>query len=429
MKKADIKRLAIDQFDYPLPDEKIAKYPLPDRDSSKLLIYDNGCITSTTFNLLTEQLPFGSLLLFNNTRVIHARLIFHKATGARIELFCLSPYDPIDYAVNFQQRRCCSWRCMVGNARRWKNEVLSLQVPIGERMVELCAKRAGMDGGDAIVTFYWDDSGLTFSELLDVAGKLPIPPYLNRSAEKSDDYTYQTVYSQVEGSVAAPTAGLHFTSGLMDRISNKGIRVAEVTLHVGAGTFKPIKSPSIGSHSMHTEFISVPRETIEKLLNCSGPLIAVGTTSMRTVESLYYIGKKLQDKEMVNELGKVIEIDDKVKEQPDVDHPHFVVEQWEPYDESEPIAPRKALEVILRYLDLTGEASVTATTRLMIAPGYLFHYPDGLITNFHQPRSTLLLLVSAFIGDQWREVYRFALDNEFRFLSYGDSSLLWKNPK
>lgn len=300
MKKADIQRLSIDRYDYPLPDERIAKYPLPDRDGSKLLVYDAGLVTSTLFRSLPEQLPPGSLLLFNDTRVIHARLIFHKVTGARVEVFCLSPHDPADYAVSFQQRSCCSWRCMVGNARRWKDEVLTLQVPIGERVVELCAERAGMDGSDAIVSFSWDNGecagdhpgcdagddngankgcggyhvaenlGITFSELLEAAGKLPIPPYLNRAAESSDDVTYQTVYARVEGSVAAPTAGLHFTPELMNRLHERGIRTAEVTLHVGAGTFKPVKSPLMGEHDMHTEFISVSRETIERLLHRTG---------------------------------------------------------------------------------------------------------------------------------------------------------------
>lgn len=501
MKKADIQRLSIDRYDYPLPDERIAKYPLPDRDGSKLLVYDAGLVTSTLFRSLPEQLPPGSLLLFNDTRVIHARLLFHKVTGARVEVFCLSPYEPADYAVSFQQRSCCSWRCMVGNARRWKDEVLTLQVPIGERVVELCAERAGMDGSDAIVSFSWDNGecagdhpgcdagddngankgcggyhvaenlGITFSELLEAAGKLPIPPYLNRAAEFSDDVTYQTVYARVEGSVAAPTAGLHFTPELMNRLHERGIRTAEVTLHVGAGTFKPVKSPLMGEHDMHTEFISVSRETIERLLHRTGPLIAVGTTSARTVESLYYIGKKLHERENAHEVGigygaggkhpvgsgqgtgreceiggertvgsgqeakdahemwGVYTVEGKSGGKSEPGSFLFKVGQWEPYEESDPIDPNEALEAILRHLDRTSKGSITAVTQLMIAPGYPFHYPDGLITNFHQPRSTLLLLVAAFIGEGWREVYRFALENNYRFLSYGDGSLLWKNPK
>lgn len=491
MKKADIQRLSIDWYDYSLPDERIAKYPLPDRDGSKLLVYDANRITSVSFRSLPDQLPPGSLLLFNDTRVIHARLIFHKATGARVEVFCLSPYDPADYAVSFQQRHCCTWRCMVGNARRWKNEVLTLQVPIGERVVELRAERAGMDGDDTLVSFSWDngecagdqagcddrdDNGgsisddgcnggschdleITFSELLEAAGKLPIPPYLNRAAEASDDVTYQTVYARVEGSVAAPTAGLHFTPELVKRLRDRGIQTAAVTLHVGAGTFKPVQSPIIGEHDMHTEFLFVSRETIERLLYRTGSLIAVGTTSARTVESLYYIGKKLFEMENAHEpgtgygtgseltvgngqeTGKTCEIGDaydswnvrtvggEIGEEFGLGSFLFQVGQWEPYEESDPIAPNKALEAILRFLDRTGETAVNAATQLIIVPGYPFHYPDGLITNFHQPRSTLLLLVAAFIGERWCDVYQFALENDFRFLSYGDGSLLWKNLK
>ena len=433
MKKADIQQLGIDRFDYLLPDEKIAKYPLPERDASKLLLYNNDPISDSIsdslsfdtisfdrFNALPDYLPSGSLLLFNNTRVIHARLIFRKSTGARIEVFCLSPHEPEDYAVNFQQRQGCSWNCMLGNARRWKDEPLSLVIPMGDRKVVLSARKEGMEGDDTIVAFSWDDSDFSFSELLEAAGKLPIPPYLNRHAEASDDETYQTVYSRVEGSVAAPTAGLHFTPRLMERIRAKGIETAEVTLHVGAGTFKPVKSATMGAHDMHTEFISVPRKTIEKLLHHQGKLIVVGTTSMRTVESLYYLGKKLYGSSN-HSLNRV--------SCPDWGSRPLSVDQWEPYDETEPISPDKALEALLLYLERTGEERLNAATRLMIAPGYSFHYPDALITNFHQPRSTLLLLVAAFIGEEWKNVYRFAIEHDFRFLSYGDSSLLWKKPK
>ncbi len=410
MKKAEIGRLSIDRFDYPLPDEKIAKYPLPDRDASKLLIYDSDEITADRFRALADYLPADSLLLFNNTRVIHARLIFRKTTGARVEVFCLAPHDPVDYTINFQQRGCCSWNCMIGNARRWKDEALSMEIPMGEEVVELRAEKRGADGEDTVVAFSWEEDSFSFSELLEAAGKLPIPPYLNRPAEASDEDSYQTVYSRVEGSVAAPTAGLHFTPGLMTRIREKGIQTAEVTLHVGAGTFKPVKSVTMEGHDMHTEFISVSRATLEKLRDHPGRLVVVGTTSARTVESLYYIGEKLHAS-------------------PDFDLERLTVEQWEPYEEEDPIAPRQALQAILHHLDRTGEARLSATTRLMIAPGYRFHFPDALITNFHQPRSTLLLLVSAFVGEEWQTIYRFALANDFRFLSYGDGSLLWKKPK
>ena len=410
MKKAHIRQLPIARFDYLLPDEKVAKYPLPDRDASNLLVHDGYRITTGKFHDLVDLLPSDSLLLFNDTRVIHARLHFRKATGARVEVFCLSPHEPADYAISFQQRERCSWSCMIGNARRWKDDTLSMRIPMGATEVTLFATKGGVSGTDTVVHFSWDDSRFTFSELLEAAGKLPIPPYLHRPAEKEDDETYQTVYSRVEGSVAAPTAGLHFTPELMSRFHQKGIQTAEVTLHVGAGTFKPVKSPTMADHEMHAEYLSVSKQSIEVILNRPGKLIVVGTTSARTLESLYYIGKKLHDN-------------------PKADHPTLSVKQWEPYDEQNPIEPRHALEAILRHLDRVGESTLTASTRLMIAPGYTFHFPDALITNFHQPQSTLLLLVSAFIGEEWRAVYRYALENDFRFLSYGDSSLLWKKPK
>lgn len=288
------RQLQISQYNYHLPDDRIAKYPLQQRDASKLLLYSGLQISTFRFSELPELLPEGSLLLFNNTRVIHARLLFQKETGAQIEVFCLSPHYPTDYVVNFQQRRQCSWNCMIGNARRWKGEPLQMQIPVNKGIVGLKVEKAGVtDSNDTVVQFSWDNEEFTFSELLEIAGKLPIPPYLNRPSEAKDDETYQTVYSRFEGSVAAPTAGLHFTEGMMEQLRQKGIRTAEVTLHVGAGTFKPVKSETIADHEMHTEFISVPKETIEQLLHHSGKVVAVGTTSMRTVESLYYIGKKL----------------------------------------------------------------------------------------------------------------------------------------
>lgn len=407
MQKENIKQLQISQYNYHLPDERIAKYPLQQRDASKMLVYDGDKISTSQFGELPELLPEGSLLLFNNTRVIHARLLFHKKTGAQIEVFCLSPHDPADYVVSFQQRRQCSWHCMIGNAKRWKNEPLWMDIPVDDGLVRLKAEKEGITGGDTIVQFSWDNENFSFSELLEIAGKLPIPPYLNRSTEASDDETYQTVYSRFEGSVAAPTAGLHFTEEVMGRLRDKGIRTAEVTLHVGAGTFKPVKSETIADHEMHTEFISVPKETIEQLLNHSGRVVVVGTTSMRTVESLYYIGRKLNTDHGIpaQELG---------------------VKQWDPYEDITEIAPKQALGSILRYLDETGQERLISSTQLIIAPGYRFHFPDAIITNFHQPQSTLLLLISAFVGNDWQKVYNYALENDYRFLSYGDSSLLWE---
>lgn len=416
MKKGDIRNIKISDFTYTLPDEKIAKYPLPERDSSRLLIYKDSQIAGSEFSLLPEHLPENSLLIFNNTRVIHARLHFRKVSGAIIEIFCLSPYEPEDYVINFQQRGECSWTCMIGNARKWKDEVLSMEIDINGVGVTINAQKvpesdkSTKNNSDVTVKFTWDNESITFSELLEVAGKLPIPPYLNRPAEEKDDETYQTLYSQVEGSVAAPTAGLHFTPEVMDRLASKGIQTAEVTLHVGAGTFKPVKSEVIAGHEMHTEFISVPKETIEKIINHTDDLIVVGTTSMRTVESLYYIGKKLRDNI-------------------DIESCNLSVNQWDPYEEEESVDPFIALRFILDYLEQTGQDQLISATSLMIVPGYIFHYPDAMITNFHQPQSTLLLLVSAFAGDDWQNIYEYALNNNFRFLSYGDSSLLWKNIK
>lgn len=413
MKKDKIQQLQISHFNYTLPDEKIAKYPLEHRDASKLLLYRGSRITSLPFADLPGQLPDNSLLLFNNTRVIHARLLFRKETGAHIEVFCLSPLDPADYALSFQQRQHCSWKCMIGNARRWKSGPLTMDIPLRGDVVRLTAQKTGKPAQETIVDFSWNNGEYTFSEILEAAGKLPIPPYLNRPSEAKDDVTYQTVYSRIEGSVAAPTAGLHFTPEVLERIRERGIQTAEVTLHVGAGTFKPVKSGTVAAHEMHSEFISVPVSTIDKILNNKGSLIVVGTTSMRTLESLYYIGRKLHDN-------------------PELPMHELSVNQWEPYEndiDNASITPGDALRSICHYLERTHSDSLLAATRIIIVPGYEFHYPDALITNFHQPQSTLLLLIAAFVGDDWRKIYDYALNNYFRFLSYGDSSLLWKKSK
>lgn len=407
MKKCDVEKIRIADYNYTLPDEKIAKYPLQKRDASKLLLFENNKISTVHFSGIAAQIPEDSLMIFNDTRVIHARLIFEKNTGAFIEVFCLSPHAPKDYSINFQQRATCSWCCMIGNAKRWKDDVLQMQVSIEGEEVLLSAKKTVKTGSNVIVEFSWNNPDFTFSELLEVAGKLPIPPYLNRASEAKDDETYQTVYSAVEGSVAAPTAGLHFTPEVMESLRKKGVKPAHVTLHVGAGTFKPVKSETIGNHDMHTEFISVPRETVQALYENENSLIVVGTTSMRTVESLYYVGKK-------------------ILQQPDIDPAELVVFQWEPYDEENPILSKLALKSIIDYLDKNSLDQLLALTQIMIVPGYEFHYPQALITNFHQPQSTLLLLIASFIGENWLQVYEYALQNDYRFLSYGDSSLLWK---
>lgn len=406
MKKRQAEQIKITDYSYLLADEKIAKYPLSKRDASKLLVYRKGEISTTCFSEIVTTIPKESLLLFNDTRVIHARLIFRKSTGTFIEVFCLSPHWPGDYAENFRQCRKCSWNCMIGNAKRWKNEVLEMTVSVNGVSVRLSARRISLSGNDAVIEFSWDSDSISFSELLEIAGKLPIPPYLNRASEDKDEETYQTVYSAIEGSVAAPTAGLHFTPEVMNLLSEKGIKTARVTLHVGAGTFKPVKSEIIGKHDMHTEFISVSRDTLEILYENRNNLIVVGTTSMRTVESLYYVGKK-------------------ISQNPAICLEELSVSQWEPYEEENPISPRLALKTIIDYLYKNKLKHLVTSTQIIIVPNYSFHYPQAIITNFHQPQSTLLLLIAAFTGNDWRKIYNYALLNDYRFLSYGDSSLLW----
>ncbi len=409
MKRKEIEQLHITDYDYPLPDERIAKYPLEKRDASKLLLYDDGIISESIFSNLADYIPSESLMIFNNTRVIHARLLFRKETGAQIEVFCLSPADPEDYAMNFASKQHCSWHCMIGNAKRWKDDILTMKIENGGNgILTLSAEKTAVTDKDTTVRFSWNDDTLSFSEILEIAGKLPIPPYLNRPAETKDDETYQTVYSRIEGSVAAPTAGLHFTDDVMTSLRHKGIATAEVTLHVGAGTFRPVKSETIGEHEMHTEFISVPKETIKAIYENKYPLVVVGTTSMRTIESLYYIGAKLA----INPVAM----------------PHeLFVSQWEPYENFlHDIEARQSLKNILDYLDRNDADHLISATQIMIVPGFRFHYADALITNFHQPQSTLLLLISAFVDDNWRVIYDYALKSDFRFLSYGDSSLLWR---
>ncbi len=409
MKRKEIEQLHITDYDYPLPDERIAKYPLEKRDASKLLLYDDGIISESIFSNLADYIPSESLMIFNNTRVIHARLLFRKETGAQIEVFCLSPADPEDYAMNFASKQHCSWHCMIGNAKRWKDDILTMKIENGGNgILTLSAEKTAVTDKDTTVRFSWNDDTLSFSEILEIAGKLPIPPYLNRPAETKDDETYQTVYSRIEGSVAAPTAGLHFTDDVMTSLRHKGIATAEVTLHVGAGTFRPVKSETIGEHEMHTEFISVPKETIKAIYENKYPLVVVGTTSMRTIESLYYIGAKLA----INPVAM----------------PHeLFVSQWGPYKNFlHDIEARQSLKNILDYLDRNDADHLISATQIMIVPGFRFHYADALITNFHQPQSTLLLLISAFVDDNWRVIYDYALKSDFRFLSYGDSSLLWR---
>lgn len=416
------KEIKIADYAYELPDERIAKYPLKERDASKLLVYNHGNISHRHFRDLPELLPQGSLMVMNNTRVIQARLHFRKdapegLTGALIEVFCLEPAQPNDYVLMFQQTRSCVWHCLVGNSKKWKAGALSRSITVNGKHVSLTAERltddeataAGLTGkeGESIVRFAWDDDAATWAEVLEACGELPIPPYLNRATEESDLKTYQTVYSKVKGSVAAPTAGLHFTPAVLAELDRQGVERAELTLHVGAGTFKPVKSQLIEGHTMHSEWIYVPRQAIEALLRHNGECTAVGTTSVRTLESLYYIGKKL----IAN---------------PEATEEELKVGQWEPYDDNldEP-STIESLNAILRWMQRHNTNALHTATQIIIAPGYSYHVVKRMITNFHQPQSTLLLLVSAFVGEQhWRDIYKYALDHEFRFLSYGDSSLL-----
>lgn len=435
-----MEEILIEEYNYPLPDERIAKYPLAERDQSKLLIYRNGQVSEDQFHHIGEYLPADSLLIYNNTRVIQARLEFHKQSpsnaepllnnskqpllntqGARIEIFCLEPLEPHDYQLSLGSTNGCTWKCMIGNAKKWKTGALSLPVhlPSGEQ-ITLFAEKGEQTGNTFAVHFSWNSplggewEG-SFAEILDAVGELPIPPYLNRKTEESDKTTYQTVYSRIKGSVAAPTAGLHFTDKVLDGLRQRGIQTAEVTLHVGAGTFQPVKVADANQHTMHTEIIAVPKATIQTIINNLGHIVAVGTTSMRTLESLYFLGAQLHStfSSLEGRSGGST----------------LSVAQFEPYEQEHTLSTAEALQAIVDYLSLTGQDTLHAETQIMIKPGYTFHVVDQLITNFHQPKSTLLLLVSAFVGGDWHTIYDYALSHDFRFLSYGDSSILFrKNP-
>lgn len=401
----ETRHIHIRDYDYPLPDGRIAKFPLAERDSSKLLVYNHGEIGEDTFCNLPTHLPAGALIVFNNTKVIQARIHFRKETGALIEVFLLEPAAPADYEQMFQAAGRCSWYCLVGNLKKWKDGRLSRLFSVRGREVCLTVERVGEKHTSQRIDFSWDAADVPFAEILDAIGELPIPPYLNRKTEESDKTTYQTVYSKVKGSVAAPTAGLHFTDRVLASIDARGIEREELTLHVGAGTFKPVKSDDIAGHEMHTEYICVHRRTIERLIAHNGQAIAVGTTSVRTLESLYYMGLRLS-------------------RNPGLTEEQLHIGQWEPYDTVASLAPVEALRCLLGFLDSHGLSSLHTSTQIMIAPGYDYKIVKMLVTNFHQPQSTLLLLVSAFVHGDWRRIYDYALAHDFRFLSYGDSSLL-----
>ena len=413
----DTKHIKISDYNYPLPDERIAKFPLAQRDHSKLLVYKHGQVSEDGFYHLPTYLPTGALMVFNNTKVIQARMHFRKSTGALIEIFLMEPAAPVDYEQIFQTRGHCSWRCMIGNLKKWKDGPLHREFDIkGHQFVLTVTRNDSQNvhvatGTNFWIDFDWDSDAISFAEILETIGELPIPPYLNRETVESDKTTYQTVYSKIKGSVAAPTAGLHFTDEVLKQLDAQGIDREELTLHVGAGTFKPVKSQEIDGHEMHSEYIVVRRSTLEKLVRHDCAAIAVGTTSVRTLESLYYIGVKLQAN-------------------PDATENQLHVNQWEPYDGGrdghlvDGITPIQAVRNILNYLDRNQLEALHTSTQIIIAPGYDYKIVRMLVTNFHQPQSTLLLLVSAFVHGDWRTIYDYALAHDFRFLSYGDSSLL-----
>ncbi len=396
--------IRIDDFDYELSDRRIAKFPLVERDRSKLLVYRHGAISTAVFADVCRFLPSDSLMVVNNTRVIQARIRFHKATGALIEVFLLEPARPADYERMFRMRRECGWLCLVGNLKKWKGETLRGEFDYEGKPFTLCAEYEGESGTSHLVRFTWD-ADLNWAEALEAAGELPIPPYLNREAQEADKTAYQTVYAKIKGSVAAPTAGLHFTPAVLDELGRHAIDREEITLHVGAGTFKPVKSETIGGHAMHAEYIAVRREIVEKLLRYEGRVIAVGTTTVRTLESLYHIGAKLAAN-------------------PHLTESELFVAQWQPYDAPTDIPATEALHAVLAYMEREATDVLHTATQIIIVPGYKYRVCNALITNFHQPKSTLLLLVSAFIHGDWRRVYDYALAQDFRFLSYGDACLL-----
>lgn len=400
-----IPEIRIEDFNYILPDERIAKYPLPQRDSSKLLVYRNGSASESSFHHLPEELPSNSLMIFNDTKVVPARLHFQRASGAHIEIFCLEPVLPEEYVSSFATTDRCRWKCIVGNVKRWKSDTLSLYNPLNDTDITAMNLKADLverAGETSVVEFSWDNDA-PFSKVLEVCGSIPIPPYLNRDTEEVDLERYQTLYARFRGSVAAPTAGLHFTDKVLDSVRNRNICTETVCLHVGAGTFLPVKSSLVSEHTMHREPFVVTLSLLERLLENKGKVIAVGTTSVRTLESLYYIGVSCIENGMPAD-----------------------VEQWDPYCRDYEYSIEEAISALIGYLKENGKEELSLGTRIIIVPGFKFRVVDVLVTNFHQPQSTLLLLISAFVGGDWKNIYDFALGHDFRFLSYGDSSVLFR---
>ena len=396
------KNIKISDFTYDLPDKRIAKYPLAGRDKSKLLVSRNGLIEENIFQNCVEYLPENAQLVFNNTRVIHARLFFRKETGAKIEIFCLEPVEPADYEIAFQEKKQVVWKCMVGNSKKWKAGVLKRDVEIEGEKITISAEKREQTENTFNIEFSWNKP-VSFAEIIEHTGTLPIPPYLNRETEEADEETYQTVYAKIDGSVAAPTAGLHFTDAVLNKLTNKNISTKEITLHVGAGTFQPVKSETISGHTMHHETVIIPKNIIEGFIEKPEAIIAVGTTSVRSLESLYWLGVQLENNCFNAVAPEVL--------------------QWDPYETETKISTKKSLQNIVSYLNKSGQTAIHFSTQIIILPGYQFKIIGGMFTNFHQPQSTLLLLISAFLGEKWRDVYNFALANNFRFLSYGDSNL------
>ncbi len=396
--------LRIDDFTYSLPDDRIALHPAAERDASKLLVYKNGIITDLIYKDIGSVIPQDSMLVFNRTKVVHARLLFRKETGSTIEIFCLEPAQNIDIQSAMLQKSTAQWKCLIGGAKKWRENT---SLKINHTAPDFCLEVTLVEKHTAYYTVQltWDNPELTFAEILHFAGKVPLPPYINRASEIKDENRYQTIFATDEGSVAAPTAALHFTPGILKELTAKDIALTYVTLHVGAGTFMPVKSDDMQGHEMHAEWIDVNKATIENLLHHKGKIIPVGTTSLRTIESLYHIGNKLK-----NGL--------------EVDWNGLAVKQWDPYESTPQSSKEEALNAILTHLDSTSKDRIVTRTQILIAPGYTFKIAAGLITNFHQPQSTLLLLVSALIGDAWQTIYNHALNHNYRFLSYGDGSLL-----
>ena len=396
--------IRIEDYNYPLSDDRIAKYPLPQRDASKLLVYKDGVPGESIFRSLPDFLPEGALMIFNDTRVVPARMHFRRDTGAHIEIFCLEPVLPAEYNTSFAAVENCSWKCVIGNSKRWKDDILTYDCPQDSVLADmhLTASLVSRDGQTGVVEFRWE-GGEPFSRVLEECGQVPIPPYLNRETQAIDLERYQTLYAHIRGSVAAPTAGLHFTEAVLDNIRAKSIDTQNVCLHVGAGTFLPVKSSRVAEHPMHREPFSISLDLLKKLRAGGRPCIAVGTTSVRTLESLYYAGVSIIEKGEPEDIG-----------------------QWVPYEREYPFSTEEALDAIISWLEANSMSELRLGTRIIIVPGFRFRIVDMMVTNFHQPESTLILLISAFVGGDWKTIYNFALSHGFRFLSYGDSSLLFR---